>query len=106
MTCRWLISILAVVVASCTSLAGQECGPALDVVLKKTDGGEISLLNAVTGDGVFTCELGPHHFADPGETERLVLGWRVTGVAGTFQAHARLRRTEEFRSKSITLVVR
>jgi hypothetical protein len=69
---------------------GLECGPPLDVVLTTPSGTVVSLLTSVHG-GAFTCELTEAHFADPGETERVVVAWPVVGETGVYTAVARRR---------------
>jgi hypothetical protein len=52
----------------------------------------VAVLAEIVGpNGAFTCELGPHHFADPGETETLRLRWRVPAERGVYRAVTGLR---------------
>jgi hypothetical protein len=72
---------------------GVLCGPAMDAVITGPMGSRVSILAEMLGlDAAFTCELGPRHFADPGETETLQLTWRVRPVRGEYTVVAGLRR--------------
>jgi hypothetical protein len=84
---------------------GRECGPAMDVVVTTPEGTTISTLLEMVGNGAFTCELGPHHFADPGETERVVTRWQVPAVSGEYEAVTVLRRPEFVRSAPLRFTV-
>jgi hypothetical protein len=71
---------------------GFACGPAMDAVISSPRAGRVSVLSEMLGsNGAFTCELGPHHFADPGETETVRLFWRASPQRGTYTAVGGLR---------------
>lgn len=85
---------------------GQHCGPAFDVLVRPPTGARISVLDANVGPhGVFTCELGPWHFVDPGETEELTLRWEAPGLPGVYRARATLRRDEVYLSEPVHVLV-
>ena len=73
---------------------GTPCGPALDSYVFKNGAISVSVLQAVAAGAVFTCELGPHHFADPGETETLRLRWPAPPIRGEYIAIAGIRRAD------------
>jgi hypothetical protein len=71
---------------------GFQCGPAMDAVITGPGAGRVSVLHEMLGpNGAFTCELGPRHFADPGETETVRLTWRAPARGGTYTAVGGLR---------------
>ena len=71
---------------------GFPCGPAMDAVITGPGVESVSVLYEMLGpNGAFTCELGPHHFADPGETETVRLTWRAPVRRGTYTAVGGLR---------------
>ncbi|MDQ3996093.1 MAG: BsuPI-related putative proteinase inhibitor [Gemmatimonadota bacterium] len=66
---------------------GFPCGPAMDAVITGPRGERVSVLHEmIAPNGAFTCELGPHHFADPGETETVRLAWRTPTRRGEYTA--------------------
>src|SRR5687768_12837124 len=60
---------------------GRECGPSFDVIVTNPDGSMHSVLSEMNPGGAYICLLSPVHFADPGETERMTLRWRVPLIA-------------------------
>jgi hypothetical protein len=84
---------------------GRECGPSFDVIVTKPDGSKISVLSEMNPGGAYTCPLLSLHFADPGETERMTLRWRVPLESGEYEAVARLRRPESYTSRVLSFAI-
>ncbi len=87
---------------------GLACGPAMDAVITAPDGHRVSVLSEMLGpNGAFTCELGPYHFADPGETETVRLAWRASARRGDYTAVGGLRTSDgELYNVSQPVVIR
>ena len=85
---------------------GRECGPSFDVIVTKPDESTISVLNEMNPDAAYTCPLTPVHFADPGETERMILRWRVPLLSGEYEAVSRLRQRESYTSPVLRFSIR
>jgi hypothetical protein len=71
---------------------GEQCGPAVDVVVTPSLSGSPSVLSS--GRAVFTCELGPQHFVASRTTRTVSLTWRAPGQRGDYSARAGLRRSD------------
>lgn len=84
---------------------GRECGPSFDVIVTNPDGSKLSVLHEMTAGLAFICPLVPSHFADPGETERMTLRWRVPAASGEYEAVAKLRRPEPYTSPPLRFVI-
>ena len=85
---------------------GQQCGPSFDVLVTTPTGAEVSVLTESLGGHVFfTCQLGPWHIVEPGETETMILEWRAP-APGVYAARATLRREERYLSAAAQVTVR
>jgi len=67
---------------------GLNCGPAIDIIVTQPDGTQMSVL----AGRLFSCELGPQHFAGPGETKTEHLEWQAPMRSGEYIAVAGLQR--------------
>ncbi len=85
---------------------GVACGPTFDVAILTPLQTERSALADLVGpNGAFTCPLLESHFADPGETERVQISWRVPAVRGTYTAVTGLRRSDGLGNVSATITL-
>jgi hypothetical protein len=89
---------------------GVQCGPAMDIRISKPAGGALSVLNAQFQDSkfpvVFTCELGPYHFAEARDSLLNRLWWKAPAIRGEYVAVAGARGANGLDDLSAPLSIR
>ncbi len=81
----------------------------MDIRISKPTGGVISVLNAQSQDSktpvAFTCELGPYHFAEPGDSLINRLWWKAPSTRGVYVAVAGARGAAGLDDISVPLAI-